>query len=184
MFVLREEMMNCNNPDPTALNKQLAAVCGLFCPACTFFIGSTEEPERLGKLAHRFGLTASDVECYGCRSDKRGIFCNKYCKMTRCADNKGIDFCVQCDEYPCAELRAFQEKMPHRIELWESQERIKNGGWEAWYTEMIGHYSCTKCHTVNSAYDLTCRQCGADPSSEYTRVHREQIMKYVDKMGR
>lgn len=27
--------------------------------------------------------------------------------------------------------------MPHRVELWKSQERIKETGWEEWFNEMV-----------------------------------------------
>ena len=60
---------------------KLAAVCGLFCPSCSVFIGSTEEPTRLQALSQRFGSQTEDMECHGCRSDKRGLYCNKACKI-------------------------------------------------------------------------------------------------------
>ena len=60
--------------------------------------------------------------------------------MTKCSIKKGFDFCNECPEYPCTELKAFQAQMPHRNELWKSQERIKEVGYEQWYEEMIEHY--------------------------------------------
>ena len=48
--------------------------------------------------------------------------------MLRCATEKGVDFCVECEEYPCADLVEFQGAMPNRIELWKSLERIKRSG--------------------------------------------------------
>jgi hypothetical protein len=74
--------------------------------------------------------------------------------MAKCAAAKGVDFCGECAKYPCGDLRAFQAEMPHRIELWKSQARIKEAGYEKWYAEMIEHYSCQKCGTLNSTYDL------------------------------
>ena len=50
-------------------NKNLAAVCGLFCPACTFYIGSTADPDRLKRLAERLQKTAEEIECHGCSPD-------------------------------------------------------------------------------------------------------------------
>jgi hypothetical protein len=162
---------------------KLSAVCGLFCPACTVFIGSMEEPNRLKALSERFGAEVETMECHGCRSDKRGLYCNKACKMTKCAAEKGVDFCGQCSEYPCTELKAFQSQMPHRIELWESQERIKAVGFEKWYMEMIEQYSCPDCHTINSAYDRACRNCGTAPSSNYVKMHENEVSKFRGRMG-
>jgi len=34
-------------------DKKYAAVCGLYCEACSWFIATTEEPERLKRLARK-----------------------------------------------------------------------------------------------------------------------------------
>lgn len=163
-------------------DKKLAAVCGLFCPSCTFYIGSMEEPRRLEALAQRSGAPVAMFECHGCRSDKRNVFCEKYCKMTGCAAEKGIDFCGECSEYPCDDLRMFRSQMPHRAELWESQEQIKRDGYEAWFAAMAERYSCRECGTMNSAYDLACRACGAEPSCGYVAEHRDEVAEFDERM--
>ncbi|MHB8085350.1 MAG: DUF3795 domain-containing protein, partial [Dehalococcoidia bacterium] len=104
------------------------------------------------------------------------MYCSS-CKLILCASEKGLDFCGQCSEYPCEELKTFQSILPHRLELWQSLERIKEIGWEQWYDEMVDHYSCPECGTINSAYDKACRECGATPSCEYVRVNKEGIIK-------
>ncbi len=164
-------------------DKRLAAVCGLFCPACTFFIATTGDRARLKKLADRFGLPVEKLECLGCRSEKRCIYCEEHCRMTGCAAERGLDFCGQCPEYPCPELADFQAQMPHRLELWESQQRIREAGWETWYREMLDHYACAGCRTINSAYDLACRRCGATPGCEYVRLHKEKVSDLAQAMG-
>jgi hypothetical protein len=158
-------------------DKRLAAVCGLFCPACTIFIATREDPERLKKLAEITNLSIEDMKCYGCRAEKRIPYCEK-CKMVKCVSEKGIYFCGECKEYPCEDLKKFQSALPHRIELWRDQERIKEVGYEKWFEEMIGHYSCRQCSTINSAYDITCRSCGAEPSCTYVGLHRQEIIRH------
>jgi ribosomal protein L40E len=79
-------------------------------------------------------------------------------------------------------LKSFQAQAPHRIELWKSQERIKEAGYEKWSAEMIEHYSCPECHTLNSAYDLACRKCGANPSCAYVNLHKAEITAYLARM--
>ena len=161
--------------------KKLSAVCGLFCPSCTVFIGTKDDPRRLDAIARRHGQNAEDWTCEGCRSEKRCFYCEHLCYMVRCASRKGLDFCGECDEYPCEELRAFQEEKPHRIELWEAQKRIAGVGYSRWFDEMREHYSCPQCHTINSAYDITCRTCGAEPSCRYVELHRDAIEKYLSE---
>lgn len=169
--------------DLPAPDKKLSAVCGLFCPSCTVYIGSIEEPTRLRALAQRFGVTSEDMRCTGCRSEKRGLYCNKMCKMTGCASERAVDFCGQCPDFPCADLKAFQSQMPHRAELWDSQARIKAVGYEKWYSEMVEQYSCPNCGTINSAYDQVCRKCGTSPSCNYVKLHEEEVAPFRGKMG-
>jgi len=38
----------------------MAAVCGLYCEACSWFIATTEDPERLKKLAQQFLLSEDE----------------------------------------------------------------------------------------------------------------------------
>ncbi len=161
--------------------KRLSAVCGLFCPSCSLFIGTTEEPERLKSIAGRFQQPVEACKCQGCRSGKRSFYCENLCAMAPCAAEKGLEFCGECDEYPCDELKKFQAERPHRIELWESQERIAEVGYSKWFEEKMAHYSCPDCHTINSAYDLACRVCGREPSCRYVELHRDAIKTSLSK---
>jgi len=169
MLTTRENL----NPD-----KRLTAVCGLFCPACSIFIGTHEDPARLQKMAEQRGLPVDEVKCYGCRSDKRYPYCAT-CKMFVCASAKGLDFCGECADYPCADLIEFQAARPHRLELWPDQARLKEVGYEQWFEEKLAHYACPQCQTINSAYDITCRHCGAAPSCAYGALHQPEIMAYL-----
>jgi hypothetical protein len=63
--------------------------------------------------------------------------------------------------------------------LWRNQELIAEFGWERWYQQMIDHYSCHECHTLNSTYDLQCRKCGASPSCDYVALHRDEIVQFL-----
>ncbi len=167
---------NIRTPD-----KRLAAVCGLFCPACNVFIGTREDPGRLEVMARRLQRPLEKLQCGGCRSEKRCFYCESICMMSGCAAKRGVDFCGECPEYPCKGLKAFQAEMPHRIELWKSQARIREVGYEKWYAEMIEHYSCPKCGTINSAYDFKCRKCGEEPSCAYVGLHKDEIMGHLAK---
>ena len=160
--------------------KAQSAICGLFCPSCICFIDTKEYPEKLKEKAQERGVAVEDLRCCGCRSDTLYIYCREHCFMKPCAEDRGIDFCGECPEYPCTQMKDFQSAKPHRLELWESQERIKEAGYEKWYMEMIEHYSCPECNTINSAYDLKCRNCNHDPSCEYVRTHRSQIEEMME----
>jgi len=159
----------------------LAAVCGLYCGACSLYIGSTEEPERLARLAVLFNAPPTELRCLGCRSGRLGIHCRD-CEFKACANGKGISFCGECDEYPCAKLAEFQRQRPHRIELWDDLDRIKKAGTEVWIREKEAEYACPKCGTINSAYDLSCRKCGEHPSCAYVAKHQEAVEQHYAEM--
>jgi hypothetical protein len=99
--------------------------------------------------------------------------------MSACAAERGIDFCVECTEYPCDDLKQFQSERPHRIELWDDLERIGTKGYKQWLKEIAGNYTCTQCGSINSAYDLKCRKCGEEPSCDYTAKHKQAIEPFL-----
>lgn len=155
-------------------DKKLVSVCGLFCPACVVFISQGESKETREKVAELLGRSPEAVKCDGCRADNRFSYCDT-CKFTPCASEKGREFCGQCEAYPCGNLTEFQAAMPHRLELWQAHARIGEAGYEKWFEEMLGHYSCPHCGTINSAYHIACRECGAEPSCAYVGLHIEKI---------
>jgi hypothetical protein len=70
-----------------------------------------------------------------------------------------------------AEIKEFQAKMPHRVELWKSQERIKEIGWEKWYLEMVEYFTCQSCNSLNGWYDFKCRKCDHSPGNKFVENH-------------
>ncbi len=157
----------------------LAAVCGLYCGACSIYIATNEDPERLQKAADRFNMTTEEASCRGCRSEKLGQFCQD-CHFVSCAAERGLEFCGECNDFPCSELQEFQAARPHRNELWTSLKRINEVGSSRWQEESIRHYSCPNCQTINSAYDLQCRNCGNVPSSEFFEDNAADIKKHLN----
>ena len=173
--------MQKNEKNSGELGKKLADVCGLYCEACTLFIATKEDPARLKGLAARYQLSEEAIKCYGCRSAKRGPYCEQ-CKMFACAAERGIEFCVECTEYPCDELKQFQSERPHRIELWDDLERIKAIGYKHWLKEISRNYTCPQCQSINSAYDLKCRKCGEEPSCGYVAKHKQAIEQFLKNL--
>jgi len=130
------------------------APCGLSCRKC--FANSqgeiaglsTQLQERLGSLdiyAERFsafvpaferypafkGLLAyfAQGQCDGCR---QGACLYPDCGVVTCYQEKCVDFCFQCDEFPCQETN-FD---PHLERRWlQMQNRMKEIGVEAYYEE-------------------------------------------------
>lgn len=152
-------------------NKEVVSVCGLFCKSCGVYYATVEnDVKKLQEIADKLGQNVNETYCNGCRSERKSASCQN-CYISDCATVINIDFCVECNEYPCKELQDFQSKMPHRKNLWNSQSRIKQVGWEKWHDEMVEYYSCSKCNTLNGAYDISCRKCGNSPSNQFVKDH-------------
>lgn len=164
-------------------NRKLASVCGLYCGSCGVFIATQENDiEKLQNIAKSLNQTYDETLCDGCGAERKSAYCKKMCTFIKCAEERNIEFCGQCNDYPCVKLKDFQSKMPHRIELWKSQERLKEVGWQQWSIEMKEHYTCSKCNTINSAYNINCRKCGNTPSCNYTLLHKDEVIKYLTRI--
>jgi ribosomal protein L40E len=96
-----------------------------------------------------------------------------------CAVERGVEFCGQCADYPCEDLKEFQVARPHRADLFEDGQRIREIGFEEWFQETFDKYTCSRCQVINSAYDLACRKCGNEPGSPYVERHRKVIEKHL-----
>lgn len=102
--------------------------------------------------------------------------------MTACAAKQGLDFCVECPDYPCEDLKKFQSEKPHRRDLWNDLAVIKRVGHAQWLMNVKERYRCDNCKTINSAYDLKCRKCGHEPGSDFAGEHKQAIEEYLSKL--
>ena len=168
--------------DPDFLNKNLVSACGLYCGSCGIYLATREnDMEKLLKYALVLNQPYDETMCDGCRADRKSAHCEKMCSFIKCTLSKGIEFCGSCNEYPCKMLIEFQSEMPHRVEILESQNRLKEIGNDKWLAEMYEKFSCSRCNTVNSAYDVACRNCESTPSCEFVALHAHIINKHLLK---
>ena len=158
----------------------LAAVCGLYCGSCGIYLATKDnDTERLIQYAIVLNQTFDETLCDGCRAARRSAHCAKICLFMDCAFNNGVEFCGACQRFPCKELTDFQKKMPHRVEIVASLNRLNEISTEQWLAEMKENYSCPKCDSVNSAYDISCRKCGHTPSCRFVDIHKDLINDHL-----
>lgn len=74
------------------------------------------------------GLVESESKC-SCREELCGP---PFCGIRKCAQKKGIDVCVFCDEYPCDRILGIAQGYPT---LLADGKRMKDIGVEAWIKE-------------------------------------------------
>ncbi len=143
--------------------------CGLYCGACAVLIANREE--NLEEKAQEWNMDPADLRCAGCKSDETSIYCMD-CDIRECAENKKVDFCFQCAEYPCERLIGFRnDKYAHHSIILKNLETIKEGGAQRWLDEQELRWTCPECGTKFSWYDEACKTCG---STLYNSVAEEK----------
>ncbi|HNX29678.1 MAG TPA: DUF3795 domain-containing protein [Syntrophomonadaceae bacterium] len=130
------------------------APCGLDCSRCADYAGGEIQKlsTRLGELLNGYLRVAkvkesikpvfkgypqfeevlklfSQAACSGCRGDN--VLCPIECVAGICTREKGLDFCFQCEEFPCSKKIDTQIK-----ERWlRLNLRMKELGVEEFYEE-------------------------------------------------
>jgi hypothetical protein len=133
---------------------QCLAPCGLSCEKCMGYAKGRirEHAERLSELLGDFGRYAEKfsvflpvfknypafkemlehfrgADCAGCR---KGSCKYPNCGVSACFRRKGVDFCFQCDEFPC-EKTNFDPDLKDRWVLMNT--RMREIGIEKYYEE-------------------------------------------------
>jgi hypothetical protein len=137
------------------------AYCGLNCGACP--VGRANESgdaDLLAKMADECGRNAGELLCEGCKAEVTAGFCSR-CRMRLCAMGKGLEFCIECVDYPCGILTAFRnDDAPHHSMVFRNLEQIRSLGVESWLETQAARWSCPVCGTRFGWYDETCEGCG------------------------
>ncbi|MGQ9706357.1 MAG: DUF3795 domain-containing protein [bacterium] len=133
--------------------------CGLYCGACDALVATQEG--RIDELAMSWESPPEDVVCYGCKTERVARCCNE-CLIRGCAINKKVEFCFQCDDYPCDLLVSFRDdRSPHHSIVLKNLREISENGVEIWLDSQRQRWSCPGCGKRFSWYDKFCSQCGS-----------------------
>ncbi|OIP23377.1 hypothetical protein COX95_01005 [bacterium CG_4_10_14_0_2_um_filter_33_32] len=135
----------------TDLDKQLVAPCGINCAYCIGYL-----IKKTGKM-----IKGKYKGCIGCRSrNKQCAFLKGRCELLR--ENK-IDFCYQCENFPCDNLKKLEAR--YKKKNWdtsfiENNERIKSIGLEKFILEQRKRFTCSKCKGAICIHTSSCFNCG------------------------
>ena len=133
----------------------LTAPCGLDCFNCHFYRAreDADAMQTLEEMSVQYNVPVDIMLCNGCRAHDGQIPLQKHvfgeahrCAAYECAKGKGVDFCGDCDDFPCDNLHPYADKageLPHNIKVFNLC-LINKLGLEAWAE--------TKAADVRTAY--------------------------------
>lgn len=88
---------------------RMRAPCGLDCSTCNIYQAGFDDDIARKTIAwfkenHQVDLTPDDFRCQGCRGDLARHWSPDCWIRACCFDEKGLEFCSQCREFPCDRL--------------------------------------------------------------------------------
>ena len=141
-----------------AVNKELAAPCGLYCGVCGIYVATRDNNEKFKeKLAPVYGAKPEDLVCDGCLSKRVWAYCQE-CPIKSCCRDKKIEGCHQCKEFPCQFIDNFPVPVGKKVIL-RSIPRWKELGTEQWIQEEETRYICPHCGATAFRGAMRCRSC-------------------------
>ena len=98
----------------------MTAPCGLACFNCVVYLANEDEEIR-NRVAKQFNMEPEDVGCKGCRAEGGNcpVLPTK-CRVYPCAEQKGVKFCCDCNDFPCDLLHPYADKansLPHNTKV-------------------------------------------------------------------
>lgn len=97
----------------------LAAPCGTYCGDCECF-KAKDNPALMEYLVAK-GLKREKLPCPGCRPLKgKCPAIGTTCKTYTCITGRGLDFCFECQDFPCAKLNPAVDRanvLPHNMKV-------------------------------------------------------------------
>ena len=155
------------------INKEHASPCGLHCGVCAILMAHRDNnvkfKERLvqvysgnipgkGTLPGTENFSVDDIRCEGCLSEDRFMHCRQ-CDIRDCVEEKGIEGCHECDEFPCAFIEEFPMTIGRKVILRAVPERREKGT-EQWMQDELDRYLCPDCGHKLFRGAGRCNQCG------------------------
>ena len=131
--------------------KNLAAPCGVYCGACRSYL--LLKKDLLEERGYKSG-------CNGCRiRNKKCSYIKRDCALIR---KNEIEFCYECDTFPCSNLKKLDEMYSKRygVSQIKNLKRLQEVGFEQWIQEKEKLYQCLDCGGEICVHDAECFDCG------------------------
>ncbi len=88
---------------------QMIAACGIDCHECDMLQATKDTKIAQGivdwfKKERNEDLKLEAIHCSGCRGDRAKHWSPDCWILKCCVDDKGLEFCNECNEFPCEKL--------------------------------------------------------------------------------
>ena len=139
------------------MDKNSIAYCGLYCGACSFKQAFLQKDrEHLNHMPGYYDGYKNiplEEDCPGCRMEN---ICGD-CPIRDCARAKDIEWCSQCEDFPCNILKNFaHDGKPHHEETLENLALLSDMGENEWLKHMSEKWACSICGKTGSWYYKPC----------------------------
>lgn len=132
------------------LDTELIAPCGINCAICSAY------------LAYKNNIPNKKIHnCRGCRArNKQCAFLKKRCKDGLKLLKGEVDFCFECNCYPCDRLEHLDERYRKKygMSMIENLNEIKKTGLIN-FIKNQKKYECQKCGNLISIHNKKCFVC-------------------------
>jgi hypothetical protein len=125
----------------------MIAPCGINCETCVGFFGYTMSGK---KRKHT---------CIGCRLvSKKCAFLMKDCDKLA---NDEVEFCFECEDFPCQNLKALDERYrkAYDMSLIDNLNRVRDLGVEKYLVEEREKWKCSSCGKMICVHTSRCYNC-------------------------
>ncbi len=110
-------------------NENMIACCGLDCSVCDVRLapGNPEQAKHISDWINENFETKckpEDIACTWCRGEREGHWSADCWILRCCVDDKGLEYCSDCDEFPCDKLVEWSKQSEKYGKAFERLEGI------------------------------------------------------------
>ncbi|MCK5548010.1 MAG: DUF3795 domain-containing protein [Thermoplasmata archaeon] len=111
---------------------KMIGACGLICDGCDI-MEATNNPETARKIVDWFkqelkkDVKPEEIYCSGCKGDRSRHWSDDCWILQCCVDDKGLEFCYECEDFPCEKLSEWAEQNERYTEAHERLKEMKAG---------------------------------------------------------
>jgi len=123
------------------LKKWSVSICGLNCAKCDIYEAGHGDKKKRDEIVEWFRKERNEtvkpeqVRCDACRGSL-DLHWSPDCKMMLCARKRRIQYCFECESFPCGLVEEFAtDGMEHHRRAVERSKRVKEIGFEPWIAE-------------------------------------------------